>query len=479
MFSLRQRWSILALIVNLAPETLKVDSKKINDLNNILVLGAGRSATALIRYVLEQAEVHNWHVTVADADPQMAAKKVGGNPRGMGVWLDVNKVNDRNDLINRADLVISLLPAHLHIEVAYNCIKLNKHLITASYVSKDIYKLSDQFRNKELLFMGELGLDPGIDHMSAMKTINEIKAQGGKITSFASNAGGLVALENLKKNPWKYKFTWNPRNVVKAGQGTAQYLENDKFKYVPYGRLFKEYRLVEVPGFDEPFEVYANRESLLYREAYGLDNIPSLFRGTIRYRGFCDAWNALVQIGLTDATYPIVDSDKLTYHELMEAYLGAEKKTGLSVKDRTAELLGERPFSPVMKKLDWLGLFSKKKIGIANATPALILEDLLLKKWTLQPNDRDLIVMQHEFEYELEGKKKRRFSTLVLEGKDADDTAMARLVGLPLGIFAKLVMTGKITERGVHIPVASEAYEPVLKELENYGVIFKDREEDL
>lgn len=397
----------------------------------------------------------------------------------MGVWLDVNKVNDRNDLINRADLVISLLPAHLHIEVAYDCIKLNKHLITASYVSKDIYKLSDEFRNKELLFMGELGLDPGIDHMSAMKTINEIKAAGGKITAFHSNAGGLVALDCVGKNPWKYKFTWNPRNVVKAGQGTAQYLEDGKFKYVPYNRLFKEYKLIEIPGFEEPLEVYANRESLLYREAYGLDNIPTLSRGTIRYRGFCDAWNALVKIGLTDGTYPIVDSDKLTYHELMEAYLGSEKKSGLSVKDRTAELLGERPFSPVMKKLDWLGLFSKRKIGLANATPALILENLLLSKWQLKPDDRDLIIMQHEFEYEMDGAQKKRYSTLVLEGVDSEDTAMARLVGLPLGIFAKLVMTGKITERGVNIPVASEAYEPVLEELENYGVIFKEREEDI
>ena len=447
-------------------------------MNNILVLGAGRSATALIRYILDEANKYNWHVTVADADPQVATKKVGGHPRGMGVWLDVNKVNDRKDLINRADLVISLLPAHLHLDVAYDCVRLNKHLITASYVSKDIYKLSDEFRNKELLFMGELGLDPGIDHMSAMKTIDEIKEAGGRIIAFKSNAGGLVDLDNLKKNPWRYKFTWNPRNVVKAGQGTAQYLEDGKFKYIPYSRLFKEYRLIEIPGFEEPFEVYANRESLLYREAYGLDDIPTLFRGTIRYRGYCDAWNALVKIGLTDGTYPIIDSDKITYHELMEAYL-SEKRPGLSVKDRIAELIGERPFSPVMKKLDWLGLFSKKKIGLANATPALILENLLLEKWKLESKDRDFIVMQHEFDYEKDGKQKRRFSTLVLYGKDADDTAMARLVGLPLGIFAKLVMTGKITSRGVQIPVSREAYEPVLEELKEHGVEFKEREEDI
>jgi saccharopine dehydrogenase (NADP+, L-glutamate forming) len=448
-------------------------------MNNILVLGAGRSATALIRYVLDRAQAHNWHVIVADADPQLAAAKVGKHPNGQGIWLDVNKVNDRHQLIGRADVVVSLLPPQLHIEVAYDCIRFKKHLITASYVSKDIYKLSDEFRNKELLFMGELGLDPGIDHMSAMQTIDHIKAKGGRLTAFRSNAGGLIAPDCLGKNPWRYKFTWNPRNVVLAGQGTAQYLEDGKFKYIPYNRLFKEYRLIDIPGFDEPFEVYANRESLLYREAYGLGDIPTLYRGTIRYRGFCDAWNALVQIGLTDSTYPIMDSDKITYHELLEAYLSTEGRAGASVKERIADLLSEREFSAVMKKLDWLGLFSKKKIGLPNATPALILENLLLEKWKLDPDDRDLILMQHEFDYELAGKKYRRYATLVLEGKDANDTAMARLVGLPLGIFANLVMTGKIVARGVHIPVQKEVYEPVLEELKEYGVIFKEREEAL
>lgn len=446
-------------------------------MHNILILGAGRSATACIRYMLDRAKEHNWFVIVADADHEAAARKVGNHPNGRGVWLDASKNNDRRDLISRADVVISLLPPQLHLEVANDCIHLKKHLITASYVSKDIYKLSDDFRNKELIFMGEMGLDPGIDHMSAMQKIDEIKAKGGRITAFRSNAGGLVALDCLKKNPWRYKFTWNPRNVVKAGQGTAQYLENGKFKYVPYNRLFKEYRLIEIPGYDEPFEVYANRESLLYREAYGLDDIPTLYRGTIRYRGFCDAWNALVQIGLTDGTYPILDSEKITYHELMEAYLGKEGRPGASVKERVAALLGETEFSPVMKKLDWLGLFSKKKIGLENATPALILEDLLLKKWKLEPKDRDLILMQHELEYELQGQKHRLYSTLVLEGQDAEDTAMARLVGLPLGIFAKQVMLGKITSMGVNIPVKKEIYEPVLEELKEYGVVFTEREE--
>ena len=340
-------------------------------MNNILILGAGRSSAPLISYMLEQAKLYNWHVMVADADPQVATKRVGKHPNGRGVWLDVNKVNDRRDLLNRTDMVISLLPAHLHVEVAKDCIHFNKHLVTGSFISKDIYKLSDEFRNMELLFMGELGLDPGIDHMSAMKIINDIKEEGGKISSFSSYGGGLVMPEYLIKNPWKYKFIWNPRSVVKAGQGTAQYLEKGKFKFIPYNRLFQEYKTINIPGFEEEFEVYANREALLYREAYGLGDIPSIYRGTIRYKGFCDAWNALIQLGLTDGAYPIMDSDKITYHEMMESYLGEKKKQGLSIKDNIGEILGERPFSPIMKKLDWLGLFSKRKNRYSQSHPCI------------------------------------------------------------------------------------------------------------
>jgi len=443
-------------------------------MNNILIIGAGRSSTALINYILKESEQFGWAVTVADADPKQAAKKINNHPNGRTAWLDVIKPNDRKDLISRADIVISLLPAHLHIEVARDCISLRKHLITASYVSKEMYALSDQACDNDLIFMGEMGLDPGIDHMSAMQKINEIKEKGGKLTSFRSYTGGLIAPESVGKNPWRYKFTWNPRNVVLAGQGTAQYLEGGKFKYIPYNRLFKQYRKINVQGFDEHFEVYANRDSLLYRESYGLKDIPNILRGTIRYAGYCNAWNALRKIGLTNDSYPILDSDKLTYHELMEAYVFPNP--GLSVKDRVAELLRETPYSPVMKKLDWLGLFRKKRINLKNATPAAILENLLLEKWKLEKTDKDMIIMQHEFEYELNGKNHELHSTLVMKGIDNEDTAMARLVGLPMGILAKQVMLGKITQAGVNIPVMSQVYEPVLEELKKYGVEFQERE---
>lgn len=444
-------------------------------MNNILIIGAGRSATVLIKYVLEKAKQYNWYVTVADSNPQLAEQKVNNHPNGRPAWLDVTKVNDRREMISRADVVVSLLPAYLHMEVAYDCVKLKKHLITASYVSKDMYRLSNEFRDRELIFMGEMGLDPGIDHMSAMKHINDIKDRGGKITAFRSYTGGLIAPES-DDNPWHYKITWNPRNIVLAGQGTAQYMENGKFKYVPYHRLFQEYQIVNVPDVGQ-FEAYANRDSLLYREVYGLSGIPNILRGTFRPMGYCNAWNALVQIGMTDSSFPIVDSGEITFHELMEAYT-SNKATGGSVKERVASMIGQGVDSSVMEKLEWLGLFRKKKIKLPNATPAQILENLLVDKWQLKAKDKDLVVMQHEFEYELNREKKLLTSTLVMKGENEVETAMSKSVGLPLGIFVKLVMQGKITSSGVHIPVTKEVYEPVLQELEEYDIVFKNSVED-
>lgn len=447
---------------------------KLTKLNNILIIGAGRSATALIKYVLKEAQPHGWSVTIADADPDLAASKVGNHPNGRSTWLDVMKVNDRRDLIERTDLVVSLLPAHLHLEVAQDCIRLRKHLITASYVSKEMYRLGDEARDRELIFMGEMGLDPGIDHMSAMQKLDEIRENGGKMLSFRSYTGGLIAPES-DNNPWHYKFTWNPRNVVLAGQGTAQYLENGKYKYIPYNRLFQQYENVHIEGMGQ-YEMYANRDSLLYRDIYGLKDIPTLLRGTLRHVGFCKAWDALIRIGLTDGSFPILESAKLSYLALMEAYLGPiGAGSGGSVKERIAEFLGEEMNSEVMKKLEWLGLFRKKRVGLERATPALMLEKLLLEKWALQPKDKDMIIMQHEFEYLMDNQKKKETSTLVMKGENEEETAMAKLVGIPMGIFVKLIMEGRIKSAGVNIPVMKEVYKPVLEELKEFDVVFREK----
>jgi saccharopine dehydrogenase-like NADP-dependent oxidoreductase len=439
-------------------------------MNSVLIIGAGLSSGALIDYVLQKAAEKGWVVIVADNDPQKAEAKVAGHPNGRAVWLDVLKTNDRRELIARADVVVSLMPAHLHLEVAYDCIKLKKHLITASYVSQEMFALADEARERGLIFMGEMGLDPGIDHMSAMRVIDAIKDQGGSIRSFHSYTGGLVAPES-DDNPWHYKVTWNPRNVVLAGQGTAQFLEDGKLRYIPYHRLFKEHRKLEIPGAGQ-YEAYANRDSLLYRERYGITDIPNILRGTIRHKGFCESWDALIQIGLTDAGFPILHSGEISFYELLDAYVG--KYQGGSLKERVAQMLGQEPDSEVMRNLEWLGLFRKKKIRLPNATPALILEHLIREKWVLQPNDRDMILMYHELAYEMEGKSYRFTSTMQLKGNNASDTAMAQTVGLPMGIFVRMVMEGNIQARGVQIPVMKEVYEPVLKELEEYGIVFHE-----
>jgi saccharopine dehydrogenase-like NADP-dependent oxidoreductase len=443
-------------------------------MKNLLIIGAGRSSTVLIEYILEQAREHNFFITVADADIEAARKKVNDHPKGRAIWLDASKVQDRRDVINRHDVVVSMLPPQMHLEVAQDCISLGKHMVTASYVSKQVFRLGDEARQRALVFMNELGLDPGVDHMSAMQRIHKIKGMGGKILAFNSYTGGLVAPES-DDNPWHYKFSWNPRNVVLAGQGTAQFLEDHKLKYIPYRRLFRQYRQISIPNMGQ-YEVYANRDSLLYREAYGLQDARTLFRGTIRSKGFCDAWNALVRIGLTDATFPIVDSDQLTYHDLMEAFLGISQHTG-SVKDRVSKMIETEPDSEIMHKLEWLGLFSKRRIKVKNATPALILENLLLEKWSLKPEEKDMVIMQHVFEYELNRRKKKLTSTLVLKGQNGSHTAMSKLVGLPVGIFVKLLMLGKISTTGVLIPTAPEVYEPVMAELEDHGVTFAEQED--
>ncbi|MEK6616450.1 MAG: saccharopine dehydrogenase C-terminal domain-containing protein, partial [Bacteroidota bacterium] len=326
-------------------------------------------------------------------------------------------------------------------------------------------------------------LDPGIDHLSAMKVIDDVKAQGGKMITFKSYCGGLVAPES-NDNPWGYKFTWNPRAVVMAGQSgdsagaTAQYLENGKTKYVPYTRLFSNAHTISVDGWGK-FEAYANRDSLSYMDLYGLQDVKNMLRGTLRMPGFCKAWNTFIQLGFTDDTCKVSDSANTTYAQLIESFL-PESNHG-SVKKKLAKFLREKENSPVMKKLDWLGIFKNQKIGLNNSSPAEILLTLLMKKWNLKEHDKDMVVMQHEFEYHLgQGTKNKRqgkkiTSSLVVIGEDQINTAMSKTVGLPLGISTKLILNGKISIKGVWIPTVKEIYNPVLAELENYGIRFIEK----
>ena len=438
-------------------------------MKSILILGAGRSSTTLINYLIKAAEEHGWMVTVADTDLDIALSKTEHSKNALGVQLDVNDVTKRQELIRDKNVVVSLLPAFLHPIVAKDCLEFSKHLVTASYLNEDIRSMEQEALAKGLLFMGEMGLDPGIDHMSAMQKINEIKAEGATLSAFYSYTGGLIAPES-DDNPWSYKFTWNPRNVVLAGQGTAQYLNAGKIKYIPYNRLFSERKVIQVPELG-PYDVYANRDSLPYRKLYGIENVPTILRGTIRANGYCDAWDTLVNIGLTDDSYDLDLESIKTYRELVESFILG---TYPDIKTGVSNFLGLPVDHEIIRKLEWTELFSDRPIKLKRATPAQALEDLLLDKWALKKEDKDMIIMQHQFEYVLDGVSKKLISSMVTKGEDSVNTSMAKTVGLPVAILVKLLLLGKVSLTGVHIPVMAEIYEPVLEELKEYGIDFID-----
>lgn len=449
-------------------------------LNKILVVGAGRSATSLIDYLLEQAPKYQWEIIIADADLALAEKKLDASPQGKAVALDVLDAEHRGKLVQEVDVVVSMLPPFMHHHLAGDCLKYGKHLANASYVAPELKEMAESAQEKGLIFLCELGLDPGIDHMSAMQGIHQIQEAGHKITSFKSAAGGLVAPES-DDNPWHYKFSWSPRNVVLAGQGIAKYMHQGQYKHVPYQRLFEDVELVEVPGMGQ-YEAYPNRISLKYESAYGLEGTPTILRQTLRYPGYCKAWNLLLQLGLTDDSHELEYSENLTYASLLRSFLPAanDEQQFDSLRGRLAHFFKLPETDEALDKLDWLGLFEETPIPFDKASPAVILQDILEKKWKLQPEEKDMIIMQHEFIYQdADGQEHRRLSTMIQTGDNAEDTAMARLVGLPLAMGVKQIMLGQIERKGVLIPIHEEIYTPILQELESYGVIFQEREECL
>jgi saccharopine dehydrogenase-like NADP-dependent oxidoreductase len=367
-----------------------------------------------------------------------------------------------------------MLPAHLHIDIAKDCLQFNKHLVTASYISPAMEALNKEATDKGLIFMNEIGLDPGIDHMSAMRVIDAIKEKGGKMIQFESFCGGLVAPES-DDNHWKYKFTWNPRNVVLAGQGgVSKFIQEGKYKYIPYNKLFRRTEFMDIEGFGR-FEGYANRDSLKYRSVYGLDDIQTMYRGTLRRVGYSKAWDLLIQLGMTDDSYTMENSEFMSHREFTNSFLPYHPTDSVELKLRHYLKIDQD--DNVWDKIMELNLFdSNKIIGLKDATPAQILEKILSEQWTLQPEDKDMIVMYHKFGYVLNGEKKQIDSTMVCIGEDQTYTAMAKTVGLPVAIAALQILNGKITTPGVQIPIKKEIYNSVLDELENYGVHFTEIE---
>lgn len=441
-------------------------------MKKILIIGAGRSSSSLIDYFLSNAEKHQWLVTIADSNKAAVEPKIEKYKNSAkAVSFDVNNDALRASLISESDFVISMLPAFMHGNVARDCVKLGKHLATASYVSDVMLELNAEAKQKNILLLNECGLDPGIDHASAMKVIHEIKEKGGKITSFKSFCGGLVAPES-NDNPWGYKFSWNPRNVILAGQGTAQFIEEGHLKFIPYNRLYTQICKIDVDGYGQ-FDAYANRDSIGYKEPYGLNDAHNMLRGTLRMPGYCKAWNVFVKLGLTDDSYKLKNTNTLTYTDLLDSFLPSGKE---SVKEKLISFMGSEMDAEVMTKLEYLELFSNKPIKLKEGSPAELLQNLLEEKWLLKAGDKDMIVMQHQFEYELNGKQHHLNSSLVVIGDDEVHTAMAKTVGLPLAITVKNFLTGQFKLYGVQIPTVKEIYEPMLEELETLGLVFVEKE---
>lgn len=442
-------------------------------MKNILIIGAGKSTSSLIKYLLNKSVKENLFLTIGDISIQNAENLIDNHKNAKCIVLDVFNEKQRKTEIEKSDLVISMLPARLHIEVAKDCIAFKKHMVTASYVSEEMQALDKEVKENNLVFMNEIGLDPGLDHMSAMRIIDEIRDHGGKMLLFESFCGGLVAPES-DNNLWNYKFTWNPRNVVLAGKGgAAMFIQEGTYKYIPYHKLFRRTEFLSIEN--KKYEAYANRDSLKYRSVYGLEDIPTMYRGTIRKVGFSRAWNIFVQLGMTDDSYTIEDSENMSYRDFVNLFLAYSPSDSVELKLRSYLKIDQDDI--MWEKLAELDLFNpKKKIGLSKATPAQMLQKILEDSWTLKEDDKDMIVMQHLFGYEIEGSKRQIESSLVVEGENQTYTAMAKTVGLPLAIAALKILKGEIKTPGVQIPISKEVYEPILKELENYGITFKEKQ---
>jgi saccharopine dehydrogenase (NADP+, L-glutamate forming) len=421
-------------------------------MKKILLLGAGKSTTCLIDYIIKESGVQNWELLLADANLEAAQQKVGGASHARAIQLNADEGAARKELVGEADLVISLLPPAMHYLIAKDCISSGKNLLTASYVDDQISSLRPEIEDKKLLFICELGLDPGIDHMSAMEIIHRIHASGGKINSFRSHTGGLVAPES-DNNPWHYKISWNPRNVVLAGKAGATYKLNGQIIQLTYSQLFESCQQLSIPDLGA-FAYYPNRDSLSYIPVYGLEEASTFLRTTLRYPDFCENWKWIVKAGLTDDRLP-KKVDGLHFNEWSKPIRPWINKTN------------EESFS-------YLGFFSDQLVPSHCVYSADILQWLLETKLSMQPNDKDMIVMLHEFDYELNGRKEKLTSHLVVKGEDHIRTAMAKTVGLPLGIAAKLILQDKINLTGLHIPILPAIYLPLLMELRTHGILFTE-----
>ena len=434
-------------------------------LKKIVVLGAGRSSRHVISHLAKVAPQEGFKIVVADADISGISNLIPADEFLSYVQGNAGDSDFRLNLMQGSQLVISMLPAFMHTEVVQDCLVLEIDIITPSYVSPALQELHDEAVSKNVLVLNEMGVDPGIDHMSAMDIIHRLKSEGAELNSFESYTGGLVAPKS-DTNLWGYKISWNPRNVVMAGSGgLAQYRHNGKVRYIPYSRIFED--ITEVKDDKGiPYDAYANRNSLQYLSLYGIEEIPTLIRGTLRKKGFCDAWNVLVHAGFTNDDTVIPQGQVSNWQELAEAVLGSQRlnewKSGVGLTTEQFNRLNE------------LGIWSDTPLSMKSATLSSHLQELMEKKWVLLPGDADLIVMVHRFNYTKNNKKFQLMSSLVLEGDNDVFTAMSKTVGMPIAFAAVRLLKGEFRSKGVHIPITPEFYSPLISDLQQVGIRFHE-----
>jgi saccharopine dehydrogenase-like NADP-dependent oxidoreductase len=440
-------------------------------MEKILVLGAGMVSRPMIQYLLDQPDIH---VIMASRTVSKAEKMIDGHPQGEAFSLDVNDDKKVEDFVSKADVVVSLLPYTYHVKVAEMCITHKKHMITTSYVSDAMRALDKKAKNAGILILNECGLDPGIDHMSAMRIIHDIEKNKGKVVSFRSTTGALPSHE-ANNNPFGYKFSWSPRGVLLASRNAARWLEDGKEISIPGEQLFENYSLQDIKGVGT-FENYPNRNSVPYKDIYGLKNATTVYRGTFRMTGWCETLRSIVALGWLNEELPTGFSGK-TYGDLTRHLIGAKPKDNLPFT--TALYLGLKPYSAIIKRLEWLGLFGDMLLPKDKNNPLDYLNTLTLQKMSMGEHERDMVVMHHEFIAEYPSKKEYVTSTLVDYGIPDGDTSVARTVALPAAIAVKMILKEEINMTGVHIPVIPEIYNPILDELEDMGIKFEEKTEIL
>jgi saccharopine dehydrogenase-like NADP-dependent oxidoreductase len=444
-------------------------------MKSVIVLGAGNSAPSLITYLLDHAEENNWSVTVGDLDVNAAIDRIGDHPCGYAIEFNVLDKQQLKDVVRKADIVVNFLAPAFQAMVAEECIKQKSHMVSASYQSPEIKKLNDKAKDAGVLILNEMGLDPGIDLMSAMEIIERVRKDNGVVKKFISYGSGIPSPDH-PENPLNYIITWNPHNVAIAGSAGAQYLENGKIKIVPYHRIFKTTWEVDVEGVGIT-ESYLNRDSLGYIDQFGLDGIETMIRATLRHTGYCEVWNKIIKIGLTNTLLPIPDLEKYSMADIVEMLLPTAI-SGLDLKSNVAARLDISSTGTVMGKLEALGLFSEEIIGFKGSTPADALTTLLTRKLPLDPTSHDMVILVHDMVIEYPDDNNRReniVSTFVQYGTTGGDTGMAKTVGIPAAIATKMILRGEMDLTGTIIPLIPEVYVPVLKELEDMGMSFSEK----